>query len=183
MRNHKPEVKRGANPSCGSSTSLIAPRNTKPKAPGFHISTNQTHTNTEQSVKSTMRNSRGCRRQPQGHAHRRHLSCQFSFNLVLYCGPGTWGHPRPNLRNPRMNLSQDFKTQGQKWCFSDGFQMEGGFSESSPCPPMAFLMGNKTFDFLLIDLSFYVKYLLLLTHGTSISKPLKSNFPHCAPKR
>lgn len=38
-------------------------------------------------------------------------------------------------------------------------------------------------DFLLVRLSFYVAYPVPLTRGTSISKPLKSNFLHCAPKR
>lgn len=50
-------------------------------------------------------------------------------------------------------------------------------------PPPAFLLGNKVFDFLLTDLSFYFQDPPPLTHGASISEPLKSNFPHGAPKR
>lgn len=80
------------------------------KAPGFHSSANHTQTDPEQSVKNPMRNSGGFQRQRQGHAHRRPLSCQFSFNLVLHCGPGTWEHPRSNLRSTGMNLSQEFQS-------------------------------------------------------------------------
>ena len=57
------------------------------------------------------------------------------------------------------------------------------FQENAFCPLSAFLMGDRMLDFLLIDLSFYFKYPVLLTQGTSISKPLKANFPHRAPKR
>lgn len=61
--------------------------------------------------------------------------------------------------------------------------MREEFQENAFCPLSAFLMGNRMLDFLLIDLSFYFKYPVLLTQGTSISKPLKANFPHRAPKR
>lgn len=61
--------------------------------------------------------------------------------------------------------------------------MQEEFQDNACRPLSAFLMGKKKFDFLLIDMSFYFKYPVLLTKGTSISEPLKSNFPHGAPKR
>lgn len=128
----------------GQPASLTAPRSTKPHTPGFHNSTNQTQTHAEHSVANLRRNSRGCPRRRQDHAHRRCLPCEGFLNPLCSVGhePGNAQVKSTNAAPPPYKTKQsknnrtypkDFQTPRQKWCLSDGFQMEGAFSKSSPC--------------------------------------------------
>ena len=112
-----------------------------------------------------------------------------TFNETVQQWPGTRKLSDSRCDKKAMSdaCSGDFRSVSPSPSFSDARTptrlVREEFQENAFCPLSAFLTGDRMLDFLLIDLSFYFKYPVLLTQGTSISKPLKANFPHRAPKR